>query len=261
MIHMTKVMVQLRKEKPREEKKEEAWNAGTWHSESEILQHSLLTSDMFNIIAPPANIDVNRHREIDKMFYTITHVERFCYPSLKKKLDADRDFNKGWNALAKFLDFNDTYAIEHVRASLHEVGGVVFCEMFGDLVMNKAIPRLREIGSNEGKPREEKKEEWREIAEKKRAACGIDWHDCTNGLGDLLFTEKGRAIRAACINASINTFDILGLTFGKGDYFDMRSADKEYSFLATGLVEIKDYSWGILCSYNLNTDQVIVKEE
>lgn len=59
-----------------------------------------------------------------------------------------------------------------------------------------------------------------------RSACEADWHDCTEGgLNDLLFNKKGRAIRAACMEASIKTLDRKwphphGLSFQQGaDYF------------------------------------------
>ena len=89
-------------------------------------------------------------------------------------------------------------------------------------------------------------------------ACEDDWHACTkNGLSDLLFNKKGRAIRAACVDASIKTLDGK-LSFQQGaDYFDTRS--DAMGFLKTGIVEIEDYSLHILCSYNLNTDQATVK--
>jgi hypothetical protein len=97
-----------------------------------------------------------------------------------------------------------------------------------------------------------------------RAACEADWRDCKNGLNDLLFNKKGHAIRAACMEASIKTLDRNWphprVSFQQGaDYFDARSASDEMGFLKSGIVEIQDYHWKILCSYNLNTDQVTVK--
>ena len=88
-----------------------------------------------------------------------------------------------------------------------------------------------------------------------RNDCEADWHACNkNGLNDLLFNKKGRAIRAACVDASIKTLD-RSLSFQQGaDYFDTRT--DEMGFLKSGIVEIEDYSLHILCSYNLNTDQV-----
>jgi hypothetical protein len=93
-----------------------------------------------------------------------------------------------------------------------------------------------------------------QAADNSKAECEADWHACTkNGLNDLLFNKKGRAIRAACVKEA-------KIPVQQGaDYFDMRDGAAEFEFLKTGIVEVKDYSWQLSCSYNLNTNQVSVK--
>jgi hypothetical protein len=117
---------------------------------------------------------------------------------------------------------------------------------------------------NNGLPQSQPQSQAPAASPPSRSACEADWHACTeNGLNDLLFNKKGRAIRAACVDASIKTLDRnwphpRGLSFQQGaDYFDART--DEMGFLKSGIVEIEDYNWHILCSYNLNTDQVTVK--